>query len=65
MKEVQTAFKEAPLAIKQAKHHRWLCYEAAVTSIMKSYQSIVVDLEKKSITDNPVGNGILKKTQTL
>ncbi|KAH3809145.1 hypothetical protein DPMN_137508 [Dreissena polymorpha] len=65
---VQTAFKEAPLPIKQAKHHRWLSHEAADTSIAKSYQSIVVDLEKKSITDDPVGNGILKelkKTQTL
>ncbi|XP_052259988.1 zinc finger protein 862-like [Dreissena polymorpha] len=65
LKEVQT---EAPLAIKQAKHHRWLSHEAAVTSIVKSYQSIVVDLEKKTIKDDPVGNGILKelkKTQTL
>ena len=53
LKEVQTAFNEVPLAIKQAKHHRWLSHEKAVTSIVRSYKT-------SSISNDPVGNGLLK-----
>ena len=60
LKEVQAAFNEVPLAIKQAKHHRWLSHEKAVTSIVRSYKSLIVDLESSSISNDPVGNGLLK-----
>ncbi|MEW8548619.1 MAG: DUF4371 domain-containing protein, partial [Candidatus Thiodiazotropha sp.] len=60
LKEVQTAFNEVPLTIKQAKHHRWLSHEKAVTSIVRSYKSRIVDLESSSISNDPVGNGLLK-----
>ena len=57
---VQAAFNQAPLSIKQAKHHRWLSHDQAVSSIVRSYQAIVVDLETSDISSDPVGNGILK-----
>ena len=60
LKEVQSAFNELPLAIKQAKHHRWLSHEKAVTSIVRSYKSLIADLESSSISNDPVGNGLLK-----
>ncbi|CAC5384711.1 unnamed protein product [Mytilus coruscus] len=60
LKAVQIAFIQAPLTIKQAKHHRWLSHNQAVASIVRSYQAIVVDLETSNISSDPVGNGILK-----
>jgi len=60
LKEVQKAFSEAPLAIKQAKHHRWLSHENAVASIVRSYKSLVANLESNTIGSDPVGNGLLK-----
>ena len=60
LKEVQSAFNEVHLAIKQAKHHRWLSHEKAVTSIVRSYKSLITDLESSSISNDPVGNGLLK-----
>ncbi|CAG2213860.1 unnamed protein product [Mytilus edulis] len=60
LKAVQIAFNQAPLTIKQAKHHRWLSHNQAVASIVRSYQAIVVDLETSNISSDPVGNGILK-----
>ena len=57
---VQTAFNQAPLAIKQAKHHRWLSHDQAVSSIIKSYKYMIENLETTEISTDPVGNGILK-----
>jgi len=63
LKEVQKAFDEAPLSIQQAKHHRWLSHEKAVSSIVRSYKSLIADLESSSISKDPVGNGLLKNLQ--
>ena len=60
VKSVQSAFNEVPLAIKQAKHHRWLSHEQAISSVVRSYKFIVADLESSSINEDPVGQGILK-----
>jgi len=60
LKKVQKAFNEAPLTIKQAKHHRWLSHNQAITSIARSYKSLVINLESSEIRKDPVGNGLLK-----
>lgn len=60
LKSVQKAFNQAPLSIKQAKHHRWLSHDQAVTSIVRSYKCIIVDLESSEISKDPVGHGLLK-----
>ena len=60
LKNVQTAFKEKPISMKQAKHHRWLSHEQAVSSLVRSYKSVVVDLESSTISSDPVGHGLLK-----
>lgn len=60
LKTIQKAFNEAPLTIKQAKHHRWLSYDQAVTSVVRSFKSIIVDLESSEISTDPVGHGLLK-----
>ena len=60
LKEIQKAFNEASLTIKQAKHHRWLSHNQAITSIVRSYKSLVVDLESAEVSKDPVGNGLLK-----
>jgi hypothetical protein len=60
LKKVQKAFNEAPLTIKQAKHHRWLSHNQAITSIARSYRSLVGDLESSEIGKDPVGNVLLK-----
>ena len=60
LKEVQKAFNVAPRTIKQAKHHRWPSHNQAITSIARSYRSLVVDLESSEIRKDPVGNGLLK-----
>ena len=60
LKKVQKAFNEAPRTIKQAKHHRWLSHNQAITSIARSYKSLVGDLESSEIGKDPVGNGLSK-----
>ncbi|XP_071144381.1 zinc finger protein 862-like [Mytilus edulis] len=60
LKEIQKAFDQAPLAIKLAKHHRWLSHDQAISSIARSYRSLVVHLESAEIRTDPVGNGLLK-----
>ena len=60
LKSVQRAFQEAHLSIKQAKHHRWLGHDRAVSSILRSYKIIVIDLESSTVSAEPVGNGLLK-----
>ena len=60
LKKVQKAFNEAPLTIKQAKHHRWLSHNQAITSIARSYKSLVINLESSEIRKDPVGNVLLK-----
>ena len=47
--------------IKQAKHHRWLSHNAAILSIVRTYISIVADLESNTVAANTVGNGLLKQ----
>ena len=59
LKNVQTAFKEKPISMKQAKHHRWLSHEQAVSSLVRSYKSVVVDLESSTISSDPVGHGLI------
>ena len=61
LKEVQKSFEDAPINIKQAKHHRWLSHSQSVNSIVRSYRSLVVDLESHTVSGDPVGNGILKQ----
>ena len=41
---VQNAFGDKQLKVKQAKHHRWLSHDQAVTAIVRSYRSLVTDL---------------------
>ncbi|XP_052233238.1 zinc finger protein 862-like [Dreissena polymorpha] len=60
LKDVQTAFDDAPLSVKEAKHHRWLSHDKAVSGIVRCYRSIVVDLESANIAEDPIGNGLLK-----
>ena len=38
LKQVQEAFYEKKLVIKQIKHHRWLLHNQAISSIVRSYQ---------------------------
>ncbi|CAC5423631.1 unnamed protein product [Mytilus coruscus] len=59
-KEIQKAFDQAPLAIKLAKHHRWLSHDQAISSIARSYRSLVVHLESAEIRNDPVRHGLLK-----
>ena len=61
LKEIQKYFQEVPLNIKQAKHHRWLSHNAAILSIVRTYISIVADLESNTVAANTVGNGLLKQ----
>lgn len=62
LREVQAVFQEVPLAIKQVKHHWWMSRGKAVTvtSIIRSYRSLITDLESSTISRDPVGNGLLK-----
>ena len=60
VKDVQISFRDAPLAIKQAKHHRWLSHDKAVSSFVRSSRSLVVDLETSTVSEGSVGNGLLK-----
>ena len=53
------------LSVKQAKHHRWLSQKQAVSSILRSYKSIVTDLETPTVSAHPVGNGLLKSLKDL
>jgi hypothetical protein len=52
--------KWLPRTIKQAKHHRWLSHNQVITSIARSYKSLVGDLESSEIGKDPVGNGLSK-----
>lgn len=61
LKQVQEAFEQKKLVIKQAKHHRWLSHNQAVSSIVRSFQCLITDLEQRSISGDAVGNGILKR----
>lgn len=63
LKEVQKSFDDAPINIKQAKHHRWLSHSQSVNSIVRSYRSLVVDLQSHTVAGDPVGNGILKQLE--
>ncbi|XP_033729785.1 SCAN domain-containing protein 3-like [Pecten maximus] len=60
LKEVQKAFGEPTLCVQQAKHHRWLSHSKAVTSVARSFKSLITDLEQNTISADAVGNGILK-----
>ena len=61
LKEIQKYFQEVPLNIKQAKHHRWLSHNTAVLSIVRTYISVVADIESNTVAANTVGNGLLKQ----
>ncbi|XP_041369660.1 uncharacterized protein LOC121383633 [Gigantopelta aegis] len=54
LRVVQEGFKDPPLKIKQAKHHRWLSHDQAVASIVRCYRSIVADLENHAATKKDV-----------
>ena len=60
---VQKAFGDKQLKVKQAKHHRWLSHDQAVTAIVRSYRSLVTDLSQHGISQDPRGHGLLKGIQ--
>ena len=60
---VQKAFGDKQLKVKQAKHHRWLSHDQAVTAIVRSYRSLVTDLSQHGISQDPKGHGLLKGIQ--
>ena len=49
------------MTIKEPKHHRWLSHDKAITSLVKMYNCIVIDLEQNTVSGDPVGNWLLKQ----
>ena len=43
LQKVQAAFGEPQLSMKEAKHHRWLSHEKAVSALVRSYRYVYVE----------------------
>ena len=50
LRELQGIHKQAHWRVQQAKHHRWLSYDKAVTTILKGFDVLVEDLENATIS---------------
>ena len=50
LKELQDIYKQSHWRVQQAKHHRWLSYDKAVTTVLQGHSILLEDLENTALS---------------